>query len=76
MTKLSTVDQVVEVLGRQTLMDLLGVTTGSVSNWLKDGRFPDRASLYRAVRDECTNRGFALDERIFGGAAAESADAA
>lgn len=77
MKTLSTVDDVVEVLGRPLLMQILGVTTGSVSNWLKDGRFPDRASMYRTVRDACVERGYEPDERLFGGAMAEgAADAA
>lgn len=77
MRTLTTVDDVVELLGRATLMRILGVTTGSVSNWLKDGRFPDRASMFRTVRDACVERGYDLDERLFGGTTAgETVDAA
>lgn len=75
MARLTTVRHVVEALGREIMMDRLGVTSGSISNWLKDGRFPNRASMLVTLREECGARGYELDERLFGGAGA-AADAA
>lgn len=76
MARLTTVKQVVDAVGRPTLMSILGVTTGAISNYLAAGRFPDSATMLRTVREVCKAEGHELDERLFGEGTAKPADAA
>jgi hypothetical protein len=54
------VDRVIAALGgRKAVADLCGVGDTALSNWKREGKFPDR--LHHKIWIACANAGFSID---------------
>ena len=63
---LTSVEAVIEALGGTVQVSrLCGVRHSAVSNWQSFGRFPDKVSIYRTIRDALAEGGLEVDEALF-----------
>lgn len=62
--RLKTVLEIITVIGRARLYEMLGCTSQQVTNWIRAGRFPP--NTYVAISTELDARGCDASDRLWG----------